>query len=47
MDILGVVSSHFRYSITRIDRETPDKDGLTLEPLIVETKLLQIHDQQL
>ena len=27
--------------------KNPDKDGLTLEPVIVGTKLFQIHDQQL
>ena len=31
----------------RIDRKNPDKDGLALEPLIVETKLFRIHDQRL
>ena len=30
----------------RIDRKNPDKDGLTLEPLIVESKMFQIHDRR-
>ena len=43
MDVLRVVSSQFR---NRIDRKNPDDTGLTLEPLTVETKLFQIHDQR-
>ena len=48
MDILRSCLLPFWYSITQdIDSKNPDKEGITLERLIVETKLFQIHDQRL